>query len=921
MSSPNDVAEEVTIEEQPTGSFVEVERDEEKPGSPLDEFLCDGSINAPTVTFIDFCEAIDPTLEEDVKYRVWCFYEWITSAVTLTGPEMPWIAASFFATQHLKKKVRDMPKFRYTLCEVLDAGKLSVIDLFDRLNRIAPIFGGIVTTKLMTLSRRLQNTLSVSVTIFRKFLKIFRFVFARPESQTVDALQPRVFRMIWYLYLMTRKQLPAGSSSDLLICFDALLCCFDLVVRDLDCFDLQHTFTQEFVQGSSGEGEQILSCLCAQFDGAALDAKHFKVHVFEKIIYEKMNLQWPLNIIDNGDNYIGDFDVAYDQQLRQKGEFDERLFLPEHFEIIYDADYDAAPLEMLRRAELSDWSIDTNLLVRVSTQACLERVEKMKLKPHVAQGNVIQKYVMASDQFCPRMGNELPTFTAKVLEALIPRGWTLEGSQLMSCFAEYEDDPMPIIKDSVRTLTNKFSKRVAQEKNKSTDGIPDPEITSNLAMHRALVEELFYHLLERIIVAEREKMAAYKEADLSLIARKQEFIASLFAVTLELVLAANKSTRKFPWALEALGLPAIHFYKIIEVVVRSEPALSREMARHLNRIEESVFEELAWSFESPLWNHLAQRADAIPSCNTVWAGEMRSEFYSPAKRMRTEEDGVPSSKAMNNFFRKLYFIASNRLVDICERLNLNEQAKSRVWTLFEYILKTETNLLAGRHLDQNLMCAVYIIGKVLNLEITFNKIMETYRSLPSAQERVFRYVTVETEVPLDDVLSQFLVKPNEALMHAIETRQSIVNSEKVNIIEYYNRVFWPRVDNFVRRMDDPQFSVRRQPMPMLRQYNVTPLKKMITDRISVQTVQPGPKKTTKITYRPVGRGGGAAVRTLTRQFVGEQRPPMRRVLPATGNAAGAGGGGARPVDGHHEYVLCPCCDHSFFLFPSRSEDF
>lgn len=77
------------------------------------------------------------------------------------------------------------------------------------------------------------------------------------------------------------------------------------------------------------------------------------------------------------------------------------------------------------------------------------------------------------------------------------------------------------------------------------------------------------------------------------------------------------SERHFPWSIETIQMPAVNFYKIIEVVVRAEPELSRDMVKHLNRCEERVLEELAWSVDSPLWGAIARRADGVPSCSAV----------------------------------------------------------------------------------------------------------------------------------------------------------------------------------------------------------------------------------------------------------------------------------------------------------------
>ena len=44
------------------------------------------------------------------------------------------------------------------------------------------------------------------------------------------------------------------------------------------------------------------------------------------------------------------------------------------------------------------------------------------------------------------------------------------------------------------------------------------------------------------------------------------------------------SEREFPWSLELVGIAPINFYKIIELVIRAVPDLSREHVKHLNRV-------------------------------------------------------------------------------------------------------------------------------------------------------------------------------------------------------------------------------------------------------------------------------------------------------------------------------------------------
>lgn len=58
----------------------------------------------------------------------------------------------------------------------------------------------------------------------------------------------------------------------------------------------------------------------------------------------------------------------------------------------------------------------------------------------------------------------------------------------------------------------------------------------------------------------------------------------LFACCLQIVIYSYNSQRTFPWILEALSLDAYHFYKVIEIIVRNEDQLSRDMVKHLNLV-------------------------------------------------------------------------------------------------------------------------------------------------------------------------------------------------------------------------------------------------------------------------------------------------------------------------------------------------
>jgi hypothetical protein len=189
----------------------------------------------------------------------------------------------------------------------------------------------------------------------------------------------------------------------------------------------------------------------------------------------------------------------------------------------------------------------------------------------------------------------------------------------------------------------------------------------------------------------------------------------------------------------------------------------------------------------------------------------------------------PSSTAL--FFRKVYYLASVRLLDLCDRLRIDERGKQRVWTLFEHVLRTETSLMTGRHLDQNLMCCIYVVAKVDRLfllshlqyffqitkqDVPFHDIMYHYRHQPQATSRVYRRVLMDpatSPATIDDGASRDSLPasggggklrsgstlPVPGMSSAPPTPEP-KEHDYADLIRYYNRVFVSRVEEFVKKL-------------------------------------------------------------------------------------------------------------------------
>jgi hypothetical protein len=72
-----------------------------------------------------------------------------------------------------------------------------------------------------------------------------------------------------------------------------------------------------------------------------------------------------------------------------------------------------------------------------------------------------------------------------------------------------------------------------------------------------------------------------------------------------------------------------------------------------------------------------------------------------------------NASSLNIFFRKFYHLASTRILEFIERLDLNEQITKKIWNIFEYSIVYHIDLIRDRHLDQIIMSAIYVTSKVL----------------------------------------------------------------------------------------------------------------------------------------------------------------------------------------------------------------
>ncbi|XP_001991027.2 retinoblastoma family protein isoform X2 [Drosophila grimshawi] len=305
-------------------------------------------------------------------------------------------------------------------------------------------------------------------------------------------------------------------------------------------------------------------------------------------------------------------------------------------------------------------------------------------------------------------------------------------------------EPTEFVKQAGEEHIAKILKIIEQMGNKFLAKYP---MRSEAENRFRLAKSLYFYLMDHILRAEiKNKPQIMRRISLDI------FNVTLMTCCTELVLYAYNTELNFPWILECFSINAFEFFKIIEIVVRNgKDCLTRSLVKHLNSIEETCLERLVWQRISPAWDIIGSAANPLPPYMEVCEGR--------------------TAGPLQIFLRKIYQLGWARILTLCNELNLGETKAEKIWTIFENSITNKIHLLQDRHLDQIIMCAIYIYIRVTKmLEPKFSKIMHAYRNQPQAVNSVYREVLIS-------------VKENGEL-------------EYRDIIHFYNYTYVPEMTKF-----------------------------------------------------------------------------------------------------------------------------
>lgn len=636
----------------------------------------------------------DLNLDKPTVDEVWKSFTKVKDQFIIEGDNKQWLACAIYVTINESSNESSAPNGVH-LAQLLRCCKLSLVDFLSMMDKWLKMTeqGGDIRSKIA----HLERNFNVSAVVFKKYKEIFPYVFKpinaksrdnqdktlnRTRKSTASArlnyeiTTADIYYFCWVLYINTKATRPT-TSEDLVDSYHLLLACIDFCYSNALVTKFAHDVLNPKFEGLPENFQSddfkmqspvkqpmcVLHVLCNSWDGIVVNAKEIREHwlrphikklVNKKVLLATLSTEHPsthLGVFDpcNFESNMSKLTKEHDYTMLSVGDFDERIFLSENAQKELGAPiYDLSDLKrMISERDSINGTPSSN---------SHEFADLDKQRPSLENGGRFVPQTPLSNQ--NNLANRTVHPSSPVANA------TRKIGDLYRMLAECTGEPTASLEDIFKLCTVNPRKSIMDRAAKMADRLleayttpPENSNASDQAEPQAieharkrvdLARKLYFKVLETIIIREQKRLPTDKIGDsLSSLLSHEIFHISLFACCVEIVLASHNATYKtFPWVLEVykdFGETRLYpflFYKVIELVIREEERLSRDIVKHLATIEEKVLDSMAWESDSPLWTAIAANGRP-PSCQDVdlppTHNEHNSFEMSPLSSLRRHE--------------------------------------------------------------------------------------------------------------------------------------------------------------------------------------------------------------------------------------------------------------------------------------------
>ncbi|XP_071509301.1 retinoblastoma-associated protein-like [Diadema antillarum] len=697
-----------------------------------------------------------------------------------------------------------------TVSQLLHSANLNIKTFFESMKNMSDLFGLSDTVKSSLMS--LKQKYLISLYVFDKFEMLFKKLFKSPDeiSSSCDngscELSHDKRRICWLLYLLAKGTL-LSECHELVLSLQIMLCCLEFTLSRALPFTIKDAFSSPRYDVESEE-TSLLRTVCreAGCEKDVSDVAMVKNSMFVHFIE----------------------DIPREDTHQDVESFPKLEFLEANYRQIYHAAGDIDEVGFL--------TYDPTLVTPGKSV-----VQSVPPSPDsTVSGQVFLTPVRRA------------ITTVQALKSLLSGARNTPSDVLVRYFESCSVNPELAIKQRTEKLKELFVGHYVGVIGVQASELACTRFDQGLRLYYRIMEAMLIKEEKRLSTSDFSNLLNNDAFHRSLLACCVEIVMVTYTTSpLQPGVSACSSKLAFPWILDVFDLHPYNFIKVIESFIKDEPKLTEEARKHLHHTETQIVESLAWLPNSPLYDALrdvrgievnsnleqSPRAGVVSQSTTaadMFLSPVRPGHYS---KMRQAEcvhprpahtanggatarlgghHGSPSFKpsqggaegqncpsprpsqggarsvTLNKFFSKVLQLAYLRLHTMCGHLGIREDLEKSMWTCVEHCITNKPWLLRGRHLDQIIMCCIFGVCKVSDLELKFKRIVDMYRGLPHASSQTYKSVYMGA------------------------------NRDAVSIITFYNEIFIPNMKEFIYRFQPNATTPNHSPVPSRCQPTSTP---------------------------------------------------------------------------------------------------
>ncbi|PON58464.1 Retinoblastoma-related protein [Parasponia andersonii] len=552
-----------------------------------------------------------------------------------------WFAFVLYSVKRLSCKEKEEDRVNQgsedsgvTLCRILRASKLNIVDFFKELPQfvvkarsvVSSLYGTDWESRLEAKEVQANFVLLSSLSKFykRAYLEFFLTSDPKIDKQSTvgnpSGYLSEYHRFGWLLFLAFRTHV-FSRFKDLVTCTNCLVSILAILIihvpirfRNFNIHDSPKLVKKE------NKGVDLLASLCNIFDTSEDELKKSMEEANTLIIAilkkkpclasesKNENLE---NIFPDGLTYFEDLmdtsfssnlDVLekdYNEAIWNKCELDERVFINEEDTLLVSGSLSGGSMSM------------TGVKRKFDSVSSPTKTVTSPLSPHRSPTSHANRILGGANPKVAATPVSTAMTTAKWLRTVIsplPAKPSPELERfLVSCDKDVTND---VIRRAQIILEAIFPSSALGDRC-VTGSLQSANLMDKIWAEQRRLEalKLYYRVLEAMCRAEAQILHG---TNLTSLLTNERFHRCMLACSAELVLATHKTvTMLFPAVLERTGITAFDLSKVIESFIRHEESLPRELRRHLNSLEERLLESMVWEKGSSMYNSLTVARPAL----------------------------------------------------------------------------------------------------------------------------------------------------------------------------------------------------------------------------------------------------------------------------------------------------------------------